>query len=428
MLARRFSSYSLQGADPDAQYLDKMVGLDRSQITGIVGGGPGGALAGATLAQAGRRVLLFDERLAWEKPCGGGITHKAFVRWPFLADANIEQNSVNKCEFVGPSGRRVSFHVQPPLAIFSRRVLNGLLLDRACKAGAQLIRDRVVHIEQLGHGWRLQSQGASWDVDYVVIAAGARNSFRRQFTTAFAPEDLMVTAGYFIQGRSQLTRIHLLHDLHGYIWIFPRVDHFSAGICGKMHGKSTAELRRILEQVLQQLGLDYTNAQFYSHILPSLRPETLSQAPVAGRGWAFIGDAAGFVDPITGEGLYYAMRSAELLSQALLANKPDAYCDLIRQDFLPELEMAAKMADRFYRGRWMGETVLERTIQFTAGSASFRLLMADLFAGTQGYRNLRWRLYRTLPRMVAESLAMALNLRTGHRSVAVDSANELTHV
>ena len=116
---------------------------------------------------------------------------------------------------------------------------------------------------------------------------------------------------------------------------------------------------------------------------------------------------------MTGEGLYYALRSGELLSQALLANQPESYPERLRQDFLPELEIAAHMADRFYTGRWMGEAVIERTLQFTAGSPSFRALLSDLFAGTQTYSNLRSRLYRTLPRMLAESLASALRLPTG---------------
>ncbi|HXZ34031.1 MAG TPA: NAD(P)/FAD-dependent oxidoreductase [Terriglobales bacterium] len=397
-----------------------------SKTIAIVGGGPAGAFAAATLAQAGRQVVLFDEKLAWEKPCGGGITHKALVKWPFLTEGTIERNCVTACELVSPSGRRVSFQVRQPIAVFSRCVLNGFLLDRARHAGAEVIHDRIARIERGENGWRLRSRTASWEADYLIIAAGARNSFRKQFTVPFAPEDLMVTAGYFIPAQSQLTQIYFLSSVHGYIWIFPRVDHFSAGICGKMHEKSTAELRKLLEHVLEELGLDYTKAQFYSHILPSLRSQTFCKAPVDGEGWAFIGDAAGFVDPITGEGLYYAMRSAELLSQVLLADQPACYRELLRQDFLPELELAANMADRFYTGRWLGETVLERTVQFTAGSPSFRLLISDLFAGTQGYRDLRWRLYRSLPRMLAESLASALSLPTGKREPEPNAQLEAT--
>jgi len=237
----------------------------------------------------------------------------------------------------------------------------------------------------------------------------------------------MVTAGYYIRGQSHVMQIQFLHDLHGYIWIFPRADHFSAGICGKMHSRSTAEFRKLLEQALEKQGLEYRGAQFYSHVLPSPRLETLRDTPVDGDGWAMIGDAAGFVDPITGEGLYYAMRSAELLARALLADQPESYPELLREDFLPELELAAKMADRFYTGRWMGDTVLERTIQFTASSSSFRLLMSDMFAGTQSYRDLRWRLYRTLPRMLAEGLANSLSLPISEREVESESQVELTH-
>jgi flavin-dependent dehydrogenase len=188
-----------------------------------------------------------------------------------------------------------------------------------------------------------------------------------------------------------------------------------------MNAMSTRELRSVLEQSLEKQGIDYRNAQFYSHVLPSLRGKTLREMEVSGDGWAMIGDAAGFVDALTGEGLYYAMRSGELLAQALLEDRPNLYAQLIRRDFLPELELAAQMAGRFYTGRWMGETVIERTLQFIASSASFRSLMSDLFAGSQGYRSLRRRLYCTLPTMLAESLATALRLPASEREVKVNS-------
>ena len=380
----------------------------------IVGAGPAGALTAAKLSHGGRHVILLDEKLAWEKPCGGGLTHKAFTEWPFLRDSGAPFNWVHTCELISPSGRRVSFALQQPIAIFSRRVLNGLLLDRARQAGAEVIRDRVVEIERHGGQWRVRSSQASFEAAYVVIAAGARNAFRKQLSQPFTADDLMVTAGYYIPGHSQVMQIQFLRDLHGYIWIFPRADHFSAGICGNM-GRSTSELRRILEEKLDQLGLDWRGGQFYSHVLPSLQAGTFRRAPVSGDGWAMVGDAAGFVDPMTGEGLYYAMRSAELLSQVVLADRPQTYPALLRQDFLPELELASHMAERFYAGRWMGEAVIERMVQFVDNSASFRALMSDLFAGTQGYRDLRRRLYLTLPAMLAESLASALRLPGSER-------------
>jgi hypothetical protein len=98
------------------------------------------------------------------------------------------------------------------------------------------------------------------------------------------------------------------------------------------------------------------------------------------------------------------------LTHAVLSHEPETYPALLGKETLPELEMAARVAQRFYQGRWMGQPLLERMVQFTEHSASFRQLMRDMFAGAQGYRDLRSRLYRTLPATLAETLASALRL------------------
>ena len=218
----------------------------------------------------------------------------------------------------------------------------------------------------------------------------------------------MVAAGYYIPGTSATVKIKFIEGLHGYVWIFPRADHFSAGICGRMHGKSTAELRRMLEDCLPEFSLSHQDGRFYAHILPSLTPETLRNLQVCGEGWAMLGDAAGLVDAITGEGLYYALRSAEMFSEALLRSAPEAYAASVQQEILPELERAARIADRFYAGDWLGGSVLERMVQLTASSTKFRKLMRDLFSGTQEYSNLKQRVYRSLPRIAAEALVCTL--------------------
>ena len=374
----------------------------------IVGGGPAGAFAAAELARAGREVLLFDEKLAWEKPCGGGITPKALDRWPILRDAQVARNWIENCELISPKGRKVSFRLGQQIAIFSRLTLNKLFLDRAECSGARLHRERVLHIEGSPGEWKLKTASATYLADFVVLAAGARNSLRTRFAPPLGPENFMVAAGYYILGNHHTVQIKFPKDLHGYIWIFPRSDHFSAGICGHMQGANTAELRRLLEESLPQFGLTHHGGTFYAHIIPSLTPAALRNGPVSGNGWAMIGDAAGFVDAITGEGLYYALRSAELLSQSLLEQAPEKYPALVKSDFLPELEHAARIADRFYSGEWMGGSVIERMIQLTGRSPKFRELMRDLFSGSQGYSDLREHLYRSLPRIAAEALVSTL--------------------
>ena len=115
-----------------------------------------------------------------------------------------------------------------------------------------------------------------------------------------------------------------------------------------------------------------------------------------------VGDAAGMVDPITGEGLYYAMRSADLASKALLseqadlAEKPQAYRRLLRKDFSADLEFSSRLARQVFLGRFLWGSVPERMVQFTRRSPRFSALMQDLFAGTQSYLGLKNRLLQNL--------------------------------
>jgi flavin-dependent dehydrogenase len=402
-----FSPASELFDDANASKLRKQ-NMSTQAPVAIIGGGPAGALAASLLGAGGKNVLLFDEKLAWEKPCGGGLTHKALEQYPFLTAAGNGGNPIEDCELISPSGQRVRFQMQHPVAIFSREKLNRLVLERALCAGVKVCNERVTRIAGNPGDWQLETTRGEYEASYLVLAAGARNPFRSQFLSPIPPSDLMVTAGYFIPGCTSLMQIQFLKGITGYIWVFPRTDHVSAGVAGKMGEISTAELRRVLEQWLEENGFRLDGARFYSHILPSFRLHTFEALEACGDGWAMIGDSAGLVDPITGEGLYYALRSAELCAQALLADKPEDYRVRLQDEVLGELKLAARVSKRFYSGQIFGDSVLEKIVSLTAQSKSFRDLMSDLFAGIQGYRDLRARMYKILPAVMAESLAGTL--------------------
>lgn len=370
----------------------------------IIGGGPAGAFAAAELARTGRHVLLFDENLAWEKPCGGGLTPKAITRWPFLRDSIVERNWITHCELIAPSGRTTRFCLDQPIAIFSRLTLNGLMLQRASDAGARVLRERVVEIDGAAEDWVVRTRNSQYQASFVLLASGARTALRAKFSSPLGPDDSVVALGYYIPGTHRTVQIKFLPGLHGYLWVFPRSDHFSAGICGRMEGANTAELRRVLEHSLPEFGLSLDGAKFYAHVIPALTQASLRRAEFSGEGWAMIGDAAGLVDAITGEGLYYALRSAEMFASAMLKNDPQSYSAAVRNEILPELEFAARIADRFYSGEWLGGPVIERMIGLTERSMRFGELMRDLFSGMQEYAGLKQRVHRSLPRIVAEAL------------------------
>src|SRR5580692_7643509 len=93
----------------------------------IVGGGPSGAMCGERLARAGFAVTLYDEHLAWEKPCGGGLTHKAIETYPFLLNGPYPKKLIRTVELISSNGHRAPLVLDKPIVIYSRTVLNGLL-------------------------------------------------------------------------------------------------------------------------------------------------------------------------------------------------------------------------------------------------------------------------------------------------------------
>jgi flavin-dependent dehydrogenase len=422
-----------------------------AQAVAVIGGGPAGALAAERLAAAGHGVTVFDERPGWEKPCGGGVTDKALAAYPFLREAGIARQWVRDCELIGRSGRRARLALDRAIAIFSRETLNRLLLERARRAGAEVVTARVVGLERAGAaaeapaadlanasaaasagrgggvgggggesgadaggptggggarraGWRLRlREGAEVAADFVILAAGARNPFRHAFGLAGGAADFMTALGYYGPGGGDRIQIRFLPGLDGYIWVFPRVGHFSVGICGHTDGMPAGALRAELDQFLRQEGYSYAGSPFYAHVLPAYTVAALRAMRFSGGDWAVVGDAAGLVDPITGEGLYYALRSGELCAAALLAGRIEGYGRALRAEVLPDLELAARIARRFYTGSFLGGEVIERMIQFTARSRRFQRLMADLFAGSQGYVGLRRRLYRQLAPTLCEA-------------------------
>jgi len=347
-------------------------------------------MCGEQLARACLTVDIFDEHLAWEKPCGGGLTYKATQCFPFLLDNPLPKKLIQKVEIISAENQRASLDLQHPIVIYSRTVLNGLLLDRAREAGCRIHHSRVHNVDTSTQRPRFSVDGEWRGCDFLVLAGGARNQFLPG-TRALARDELEMTQGYFVPQIADQILIKFLPEFEGYIWSFPRADHISLGICGSMQAHTSAELRGHLHQFASSEKIETHNAKFYSHVLPSPQVRTLSDRAVVGRNWALCGDAAAWVDPLTGEGLFYAMRSGEILGKSLAEGSPEKYPARVRSSFSLELEFAARIVRRFYRGSFLGTAVTTRMVQFLQRNAVFRQLVSDLFCGTQDYTTLKQR-------------------------------------
>jgi flavin-dependent dehydrogenase len=248
------------------------------------------------------------------------------------------------------------------------------------------------------------------DADFCIVATGARNPLR-DVGTRLTGADAMSALGYYIEGDQARIDIQFLPGLEGYIWVFPRCGHLSVGICGK--GEPAASLRQRLERFMEERGIGWKGARFYSHLLPSLETRSWKTNRVAGEGWMAVGDAAGLVDPITGEGLYYAMRSGDLAARSLIddaggpAESVQEYRRQLRKDFTADLEFGSRLAKRVFLGHFLCGSVPARMVQFTRRSPRFAGIMQDLFAGRQPYLGLKKRLLENLSPSLYE-IAMSL--------------------
>jgi len=237
------------------------------------------------------------------------------------------------------------------------------------------------------------------DADFCIVATGARNALA-EVGTELTAEDTMPALGYYVPGDQARIDIQFLPRLEGYIWVFPRCGHLSVGICGK--GEPASSLRKRLERYLTERGIAWKGAAFYSHLLPSLGAASWKKNRVAGEGWMAVGDAAGLVDPVTGEGLYYAIRSGDLAARALLsdvgepAERAGEYRQSLRRDFAADLEFGSRLAKRLFLGRFLFGSVPARMVQFSRRSPRFSAIIQDLFAGKQPYLGLKRRLLQNL--------------------------------
>src|SRR5262249_18746989 len=137
----------------------------------------------------------------------------------------------------------------------------------------------------------------------------------------------------------------------------------------------------------------------YAHTIPSPSPDPASLVEIAGPRWALVGDAAALADPITGEGICYALHSAAVPAATLREEgSPRRYPERALADFGRELLKAAALRDRFYAPGFA-----RRMVRFASRSEAIRTVMRDLVLGEQGYLDLKPRLLRALPRFLLQA-------------------------
>ncbi len=376
----------------------------------IAGAGPAGSHLAQQLGKNGFEVLLFDAREAWEKPCGGGVTSKALREFDFLRNGEAPKQMISSLRLITARERELTVAPRHDFAIYSRKELSRMMRQCAARAGAQLHVARVERTEFANGKWTIETAAGEFTADFLVGADGASSVIRGRVGVRFKPQDFAYALGWNVKTAQSLTRVDVkyLDEYSGYLWLFPRTDHISYGIASGYRETTPARLkarlidfieaqdRELARELKTASGNSTPRANFYAAMIPALDVSTWDGLKVcdAQQAWALVGDAAGFVDPLTGEGIYYAIKSADLLAQALL-NRVDEFNEMWRAEFGGELRRASELQHRFYRGNFAGAPLTERMVQFARRHRGVREVLRDLVAGDQGYVDLKPRLLKS---------------------------------
>ncbi len=356
---------------------------------GIIGSRLAGAYLGLLLRQAGHEVLLFDNSAGREKPCGGGVTAKALRTIPWLTERGLPHTVVDTLRLITHRGGRADMRLINPIHIFSRSTLDAALRADAIGAGARFFPLRASRFVSANRKWTIFAEGREFEVDFLAGADGATSSVRAAVASKFAASDLSLALGYYLPGihhQNSLIVVFQEPGFQGYLWSFPRVDHSSVGIVRWLPDAEAADLR---DRVTRHIDSHYHDASpakaFYAATIPSLSVGSLRSQRVCGPGWALLGDAAGFADAITGEGIFFALRSAELLARAIKDGRPADYEQAWRRDFGSLLVRAAALRERFFGAWYRGGSVVEQAVRLTGRSRTVAQLADALISGKVNY-------------------------------------------
>jgi flavin-dependent dehydrogenase len=374
----------------------------------IVGAGPAGSLLAYLLARGGAEATVFDASHPREKPCGGGLTPGAARLLPTApAGDPLPARRVVSCRFDSGEGSSVDVALSSPVLVASRRQLDAWLLRRATEAGA---RHRAAHVVAVDAEGGVRTAGGEREpFDVVVGADGAGSLVRRTLLAATPAERLLMAGGWLAEGDGPML-VRFTPGLPGYLWVFPRPGHVEVGICAPLGEVPTRELLARLDaeaaRAFPELAPPERQRQAHTIPCPAEEPSTILE--IAGPRWALVGDAAALADPVTGEGIRQALRSAQLLADTLLRDgSPRSYPRRVLEDFGRELLRSARLRRTFFAPGFP-----TRMVRYSARSAAVRDVLAELVLGEQGYLGLEWRLLRAAPRLLLDSALATLRART----------------
>lgn len=376
----------------------------------VVGGGPAGGTAAFFLGQAGMRVLVLEkELLPRYKACGGGISARVLDQFPFSFESVIESRV--KAISYGFGEEIVTIPLpDDSVNMVMRDKFDAYLLENADAEVRQGMAVRLV--EERSDGVIVETaEGERIESGYLVAADGANSVVAR----ALGLRQKKVMAGAIeveavvppdVLARFDGTPAFIFGEVGvGYLWVFPKSDHLSVGI-GALHPRP-GELQTTLERVMTRYGISISGQPRKGHPIPVYnRRETISTARTL-----LVGDAASLVDPFSGEGIRFAIKSGRLAAEAILSGHPERYADSVARQIARNHRLGIVLTEFFYNLQWPCFELGARN-PFVSGA------LVNMLADRIGYGRAIAQTFGTLPLFLLTEAVAGLSGLVGGRATA----------
>ena len=380
--------------------------MRRAEIL-IVGAGPAGTAAAITLARAGADVLIFDHSHPREKFCAGGIPIES---WECMRDFGVEDCPrwpADIAHIKSPRGDLIEVISPVPAGfVVSRLEFDGFLLARAREAGATHIPERVVEITEERSGFSVRTPEGVYEGGMLIGADGVRSLARKTLVGPIPMEHRGLCVGASVPTEDPGSRVLIdffsADGYVGYFWIFPARGQFNIGI-GSYYLKP-ARMREIFLREARAHGFDTGQIRMRAAQLPIAKRASFFDLPLSGDRWALVGDAAGHVISITGEGIGNAVRDGLIAARTAMSGSLRGYGAAWEERCGSCLKTSARMLP-FFKG-----PLLNAGIWALAGTEVGSRMGWMLLNGL-AHELVTIRTAALLPRLVQQRIAAARDIR-----------------
>lgn len=410
----------------------------------VAGAGPAGATAALRLARAGVRVLMVERYpLPRQKPCGGGISTRVLSRFAWLPGSlhRIPTHPVSSLYLEGPSGQVFRMQTRGPVVMLIRRIeFDYLLASMAIEAGAELLAPApIAQARQDADGVTLRTrEGRELRARLVIAADGVNSVIARRlgmnpgWPAAKLALDMMEETPVESLRAAEPDTLSVFYGYggaHGYAYLFPKREHVNVGIGYALPyfrarvDLTPYDLQQQLVGDLRTRGLMEGESR-RSHFTPFLIPIGGPLKNTAAGRVLLAGDAGGFVNGFSAEGIYYAMVTGDLAAGAVLASRREgafspararrAYVRAWRH------EIGGELRDSVLIQKYLLHSPerMDRVVRGARTRPEFSEILVDYASGRLSYRAARRRLLWHFPRLLPRLAWLALKL--GPAPIAAD--------